>query len=300
MKAKRTKIPYRKDVVKFQSKPTKKDLEQMKDYAQRDQIQNLKDLVNERVASMEEGGYVPGLSTRDFLSSALSESIKERYPELKKMSEQEQAEFLRDRVYPGLDKLEESAGRKHRMRVEGYDRNEYDAETGDIVLEKDNPNLLATALHEMGHAVDENILGLNRLRRRKRFLEDAEKAKEEEIYARRSGGMEEFVKLNPKVKNLLDTEMTKTTSSEDQPLNPFKRSYKPIRRMPNFEDYNYETGEFESDILEDPIEKYKEVGGEHHINRPFSLENFINFSKGDLEDIVQADDRFKNLRKKLS
>lgn len=304
MKVKRTKVPYRKEPLPYRSEPSVDDLKRMEQYAKEDKLQELKDLVNERVAGKEEDpDFYPGLSTRDFLSSALTKSIKNRYPELSDLPEEEQVRFLQEKVYPGLDRLEKGAGRTHRVK---FDRpsNAYDPNTGQIDLDRDTPNLLATALHEMGHSVDENILELNKLKNRKKLpaiskKQELEKMLAEQDYARRSEAMEEFTKLNPKIKKLLETKTTKTTGSEARPLNPFKREYKNIKRMPNLEDYNYETGEFESDILEDPIEKYKEVGGEHHLERPFSLDNFINFSKGDLKDIVKTDDRFRNLRKKL-
>jgi len=305
MKVKRTKVPYRKESLPYRSEPSVKDLQRMEQYAKEDKLQELKDLVNERVAGMEEDteNFTPGLSARDFLSSALTKSIKNRYPELSDLPEEEQVRFLQEKAYPGLDRLEKGAGRTHRVKL-GKPYNMYDPDTGQIDLERQNPNLLATALHEMGHSVDENILELNKLKNRKKLpaiskKQELEKMLAEQDYARRSEAMEEFTKINPKVKKLLETKATKTTGSEGRPLNPFKRRYQGIKRMPNLEDYNYETGEFESDILEDPIEKYKEIGGEHHLERPFSLDNFINFSKGDLKDIVKADDRFRNLRKKL-
>jgi len=102
------------------------------------------------------------------------------------------------------------------------------------------------------------------------------------------------------LKKLYESPVQETTRSEIMPLSYSKFSYSPIRRLPNFQDYDPKKGEFGSDIIESPVDKYKEVGGEHHIGGPFSLENFKNFNRGDLKDIVKTNDKFTKLRKVLA
>jgi hypothetical protein len=64
---------------------------------------------------------------------------------------------------------------------------------------------------------------------------------------------------------------------------------------PNFEDYNWEGGDFDSDYMRAPMEIQDDVGKDHHLERNYPYENIFNMVKDD--KLVEAKPRFSKLNK---
>lgn len=305
MKIKRLfEIPYQpeyqrpEDFEVRESPPTLEEVSYLEKLAKEGKYPELEDYVNNQMIGRELLTRSPGIPTRDFLASALDQLVQKRYPGLNKLDEKSRIRFLKRNIHPGLDELEQAFGKSGRIAV-GNGRDAYNHATGDISLSKEGAASTDTVAHEIGHSLDEIFNTYNSKKLIGKYVEAEEGPTEQEEAAIRK-----FLKTNPKAEKLLSDWGRKiTTPSETSPLKSPK--YKGIStygeaRTPSFEDYNWKKGQFESDVIKGPVDKYKEVGGEHHIDRPFSLENFINFSKGDLKDIVkneQAPSKFQKIKK---
>lgn len=291
MKVDKIKIPFIPERFEYNNKPTLEEVSYLESLAKENKIKELEEYVNRKMVGNELSTFNPGLPTRDYLGSALHQLVLKRYPELKEMSNLEKVDFLKNKVYPGLDDLKKSFNLSNNIKVNPNEGSLYRPSTskrgpaGEVNIDPYAESFIDDTLHEVAHSVDDPIKTL--LKNRSRYGDISNLEKEE-------AAMADFIKKNPKIKKLVDSGKRHTTSSEAL------TRYKNISRVPNFEDYNWKEGVFNSDTIGNPVDKYKEVGGEHHIDRPFSLDNFINFSKGDLKDIVNANDKFKELRKKLT
>lgn len=289
-----TEVPYKSEYsipVTSKKLPSSEDVKHLEKLVKEGREEEAENFINRAVLSREIETSLPGLPTRNYVARALHKSILNRHPFLNDYTLGGQAEYLPDIVYPGLDDLKEKLKLSNKIipslksSYAPIDSKIPHREAGSIKLDITSNSYLDDILHENAHAIDD-------------ILKNAKKGKwKKESSELRA--IEDFVKNNPKFKKLYESPVKRTTEQEGTPLSYFKLKYSPIRRLPNFEDYDPRTGEFGSDIIESPIDKYKEVGGEHHIERPFSLENFINFAKGGLKDIVKNYDKFSKLRKTL-
>lgn len=304
MKIKKIRVPYQPDYdepteVPYQSGysipvtpdylPSDEDIKHLQKLVKEGRDAEAENFVNRAILSREEETLSPGLPTRDYLARALHKSILDRYPNLNEMKAIDKSSYLPDKAYLGLKELKEKLKLSNQIVNSMYDSSYVPigsksrvGEPGTVQIGIYNDSYLDDILHENAHAVDDIIANA----KKGKWKEGSDELK----------AIQNFVKNNPKLKKLYDSPVKETTTNEDTSLKT-KRRYSPIRRVPNFQDYNFKTGEFDSDTIESPIQKYKEVGGEHHIERPFSLENFKNFTKGGLEDIVRTDEKFSKLRK---
>lgn len=292
MKLTRNKFPIRPEEFEYNTEPTPEDLEHVSSLVKQDKIKEFEDFVNKKMIAAElDPNRYPGLPTRDYLASALHRSILDRYPHLKDMSQENQIRFLKNKTYPGLSLLKNIFQLSNKISTDPMEGSKLQTITrdgkqaGEINVDPHAQSFIDDALHELSHSVDQPI---KLLKRHRRLYGDKSNLENEEA------AMKAFIERNPKLKKLMDSETDWTTASEN------RGRYQKIGRSPNFEDYDWKAGEFGSDIIQNPIDKYKEVGREHHIDRPFSYDNFINFTKGDLRDIVKSQDRFNALRKRLS
>lgn len=293
MKVSRNKFPFKPEEDDFESNsiPTKEDVDYLSALIRENKIKEFEDFVNKKMTRAELDAFHPGEPTRDYLASALEQSILKRYPKLNSMSQEQQVQFLKNKVYPGLTLLKKNFDLSNKITTNPEEGSllrlatSEKGKAGDININPYAESFIDDALHELSHSVDQPIKTLKQNKRRygdKSNIEVQEKA------------ISQFIEKNPKFQKSLDSGNIYTTPSEGL------AKYRNIGRTPNFEDYDWKAGEFSSDVIGNPIDKYKEVGGEHHLNRTFSLDNLINFVKGDLKDIVKNEDRFKTLRKKLS
>jgi hypothetical protein len=289
MKVNKTKIPFESEEFEKNYSPTEEEVSYLESLVKQNKIKELEDYVNKKMIGRELDAFHPGIPTRDYLASALTTSIKNKYPELKKMTEVESFNFLKNRVYPGLDDLKSKFGLSNEADIAPYNEDSYTpigkVNAGKINLNSENKDYIDSALHELAHSIDDPI---------KYIKKNSRPYGDKTNLDIKKSALEEFAKKNPKIKKLIDSENSYTTKTEAL------ARYKNIARSPNFEDYDWKSGEFQSDVIQNPIDKYKEVGGEHHMDRPFSLDNFINFNKGDLKDIVkneQDQSKFPKIKK---
>lgn len=290
MKVDKIKIPLEPQ-FEDNYRPSDEDVAYMQNLVKQNKIKEFEDFVNSKMVGRELSTNFPGIPTRDYLASALSKSIENRYPKLGSMSRNEQFQFLKDKVYPGLDDLKSKFGLSNETDIDHFNQDSYipygKKDAGKIELDSNSSEFIDSALHEIAHSVDDPIKQL------KKSLQDPFSRSTDATEIKRKA-LEDFSLRNPKVQKLVNNDITYTTNTEDL------SKYKNITRTPNFEDYNWKSGEFKSDTIGNPIDKYKQVGGEHHINRPFSLDNFINFNKGDLKDIVETKEispKFQKIKK---
>jgi len=310
MKIKKIQVPYQPDYnepteVPYQSGysipvtskrlPSKEDVNYLQNLVKEGRNQEAENFINKAVLPYEVEGLHPGISTRNYIANALHQSILNRNPYLDNYTPEGQSAHLPDIVYPGLKDLKEKLNLSNELEhlysssYTPIDSKVPNRKPGSIKLDTMSDSYLDDVLHEYAHSVDD-------------IFNNAKKGKWKEGSTELKA-IQNFVKNNPKLKKLYESPVKETTRREDTPLsasNIFdKQEYSPIRRVPNFQEYDPKTGDFGSDIIESPIDKYKEVGGEHHIERPFSLENFNNFNRGDLKDIVDtpAPSKFPKIKK---
>jgi hypothetical protein len=286
-KVKRVVIPNRRfEVPSRSTKATDEEVEILSDLIRQGKKKEFDDYINNRMIGNEiDQPSWTGYETRDFLSSALSKAIQKKYPNLRPDKDgkysKEQFEFLRDNVYPLLSKAQSSFGRGNEVILAKNNDNKYE-DTGTINLDSSNKNFISSALHELGHAADHIAYDT-------RSESSLPKDKQDLLSKMRE--------IKPAYAKILNRRRYPTTNSE------YPSKVKTISendRMPNFEDYNWQKGDFDSDYMPNPLDIQKNTGSDHHQHRDYPYDNFINFIEGDLKNIVKSEDRFKNIIKKLA
>lgn len=249
--------------------------------------------LNEELLPYELNSPTPGMYTRDTLSELLNALILDRYPDIhvpesRDINDLSDLYALRDKVHPGLSQIMSKSGLTPKIEPFTDEKDietkagSYDSNTGVVKFNPFHRKKTATIVHELGHSVDDIV---SKVKSGDISLED----------------FNEFVAKQPlkKQKTLRDMlnspdDYENRTSGEDKTVTG--RGYIPVSRSPSFEDYDWQSGEFKKDLITpSPLEKYKEVGGQHHIDRPFHYDNLKNFIHGDLPDIVENQPRFKKL-----
>lgn len=291
MKVDKIIIPFKEQEFEHNVEPTPEEVSYLESLVKKDKIKEFEEYVNKEMMGAELNTFNPGIPTRDYLASALHQIVLKRHPELKEMSTVQQINFLKNQAYPELDNLKKEFNLSNNIKTNSVEGSLYRTNTsergpaGEVNVDPHSSSFIDDALHELSHSVDAPIKMINKNKSRYGDKSNIDK---------QQAAMDNFIKKNPKIKKIMDSGKTYTTNSEAL------AKYKNIGRSPNFEDYNWKSGDFNSDQIGNPIDKYKEVGGEHHIDRPFSLENFINFSKGGLKDIVKTEEppsKFSKIKK---
>lgn len=274
----RTKIPLRpveKSIPDIDKIPYMgdDDLPEVMKFIKAKDDKGLKEFINNKMKDYEEAySDQAGLPTRDYLNSLLGAAVLSQDPELELESTHAQydpkrtielAKKLKDKVYPGLTNnvTAEYEGSQYQKARNGKpDRLNIDPSQSRFAK-------IGHILHEYGHNLD-------------RF----QKNEDEE-------GKSKLLKLKPEYSKVLNSdEVQSTTHSEAGYKNP---------RIPNFEDYNFESGDFNSDWMRDPTDVQDEQAREHHINRNYPMDNLKNFINGGLDKVVDTD-KLNKLKKLMS
>jgi hypothetical protein len=314
MRVSRNKVPFKPQEFEKNYSPSEKDISHMESLAKQNKLDELNDFINNKMVGAELDSNAPGIPTRDFLTEALSKSIRKRQPELANLSAEQKLNYFKDQVYPGVDEFRKKMGLSSlKLKAIPWVGSEYNYETGELNYDdryKNDPMQEGTMLHELAHSADH---AFQDQAQRESLIDhyrniavfDGErpehpKNNNHQEFKNSQLGREiinDYIKKLPKLKKL-DSGQSRTTNSEiDGWMN---KGYSKIKRMPNFEDYDWKSGDFNSDVIQNPVDKYKQIGTDHHSGRAFSLDNFINFAKGGLKDVVQNENRFKKLRSKLT
>lgn len=298
MKLDRPKIPFKpkEDEKVFSAnipRMASEDVAKVMEFIQQNKETELKELINSRMAPYEkefaEGGA--GLATRDYLTALLGETIMKKHPEYEGIAfhhpsmMKEHLSKFRDQFYPGLKEGLKSMGMSDELTLDPFEGPQYSPDKGLNM----NPNITSTAKllgvmgHELGHATD--FLGQKANANLKYYPDEPQAEVTKKVLAN-------LLKLKPENKQALgDSENTHrdTTSSESGYNNPV---------IPNFKDYNWEEGDFNSDYMRDPLDIQSEVGEDHHHDRNYPYENLFNMVKKD--KLVEAKPRFNKLNKLLT
>jgi hypothetical protein len=281
MKLERTKIPFKTkpkpyldpDGVKWMGS---RDIDKVTEFIENNDEAGLNDFINNRMGRYEEmlSEGNAGLATRDYLNSLLGSAIIKKDPEIKAIvnnsfTDEDQtvrlAKVLKDKVYPGLtDNV--TADERGSFYVKPLNKQ---TEQINIDRYENAPTKVASVLHEYGHNLDFP----------QKMGDQAKKAA--------------LLKLKPQYSKVLnDEKIPRTTHSEGGRNNP---------RIPNFEDYDWTEGEFNSDWMRDPLNIQDQQAKEHHIRRNYPLDNLKNFIKGGYDEIVESKpDKFNKLKKLVS
>ncbi len=295
MKLDRTKIPFKpkEDEPVFAAnipRLASEDVDKVMELIQQNKEPELKELINSRMAPYEkefsEGGA--GLATRDYLTSLLGESIIKKHPEYQGVAHHHPSvmkDYLhkfRDQFYPGLKEGLKDLGMSDEITLDYLKGPQYSPDEG---LNMD-PNSISTAKmlgtmgHELGHATD--FLGQKANALKKYYPDEPKTEKAKEV-------LERLLKIKPEYAQALGDEHNThrdTTSSESGYNNPV---------IPNFKDYNWKEGDFNSDYMRDPLDIQKKVGEDHHHDRNYPYENLFNMVKED--KLVEASPKFSKLKK---
>jgi hypothetical protein len=212
----------------------------------------------------------------------LGQKAKEQYPELKDMSVEQAAKFIREKAYKGLDKFREVQGLGNAITVnpaklKGLGAHASAGQSGITVKpfeNKDNSEQLGYLMHEYGHQLDS--------------------AGRE--YAKKKEKNEEYKKTD-----FLDSPIKKLKLLKYRNIDEVKNAAEEMRK-------NYPKGKMDK-FLDDPkIKNYESEQSDpglekdypHHFDRDFRNDNLRNIDKGGLEEVVQAEPKYKKLKKLLA
>jgi hypothetical protein len=297
MKIDRTQIPYEpkesRDDLLISGAETMadEDADKMFELAREGKTEEMNDLINSRMAPYEQhpGIYKgqSGMLTRDYVNRIFGKGLNDKIPGLAETKDDvEAAKKIRTQLYPGLNEALKSYNYSDKITNDPEKGSKFDSyrpgpENEGMNIETDmHPSTRsATIAHELGHGI--NNIGRNK---RRYGADDKQEA-----------SIENMKRLKPATASVLDDEEKKLqglTTSEDGYVNyPF----------PNFSDYDFESGNFKSDVQRTPASMQDQISRDHH-GRNYPLENIINMSKkGGLDNVVenQEDPKFQELLKKL-
>ena len=248
------------------------DLDQVKQLVESGDEAALTKFINDKLLPYERNyPDQAGVATRTYLDSLLGSAVTELSPEIFEASRwaqfdpnatKELTKLVRDRVYPGMT---------GNITSDNELGDEYNHETDTINIDPAAPRnkKIGTILHEYGHNLDN-------IRR------DHTRGKEHPaLIAKKSA----YTKV---LKDELDRFNTTQGEGGDN------------RPTPNFQDYDWQAGDFNSDVMRDPLDIQDEEARAHHLNRNYPLDNLKNVIKGGLDEIVDATpDKFNKLRNSL-
>jgi hypothetical protein len=306
MKVNRDKIPFKPQEFEINYSPSDEDVSHMENLVKEGRLNELYDFINNKMVGAELESDAPGTPTRDFLSEALSKSIRKAHPELDSLSSEQKLQYFKDQVYPGLDYFRRKMKLYPlKLKAVSHIGSSYNHDTGVLNYDRaaNKAEEEAVMLHELGHAVDHPVQ--DQAVRDSQYSTYDRPVDPDSLFFEnyidsqfKRKMLDKYIQKLPKLSKLEKYGQQQTTNSEVRGWGG--EGYSKIKRMPNFEDYDWKSGDFNSDVIQDPVKKYQDVGTDHHSGRAFSLDNFINFARGGLKDVVKNEDRFKTLRKKLS
>lgn len=261
--------------------------------------EKFRDFINKRLTARENISSKPGLATRDYMDAISGEAIKRRYPEIRQAALEgtpaDLGKAVRSKMFPNIEKALKAYNLS--SDIIPSDKDALDLETGVMKLSGGGypSSNIGTAVHENAHLLD----ALARKYSKAKYIA---KAQDKEIPSEKEQAIREFLKGKPAASSLFEEK-----PDEDE------KFFKPITakesrnkygriienpEIPNFGDYDFEKGEFRSDMIRDPLDVQEESGKPHHLDRNQTYENMIKVleDEGKLDRVTM----FKKLRDKLA
>ena len=278
------------------------DYETIRELSKNKDKTKLRDFINKRLATQENISNTPGLATRDYMNAITGEAVKKRYPEIRQAALEgtpaELGRAVRSRMFPGIERALKSQNLS--SEIQSGEDDAINPETGVMRLsggETPSGNI-GTAIHENAHVLD-NLA--------KKYSKAKYIAKMEgrELDPEKEEAIREFLKTKPAASSLFEESpddelkfLKKTTRRESR--NRYGRTLQ-NPEIPNFEDYDFSKGEFQSDMIRDPLDVQEESGRYHHLDRNQTYENMLKAleEEGKLDRITK-ENRFKKLRSLIS
>jgi hypothetical protein len=297
MKVDRTQIPYepkesRNDLFLADvDKMADQDADKMFELAREGKTEEMNDLINSRLSAYEQhpGLYKKqaGILTRDYVNRIFGKGLNERIPGVAETKDDvEAAKMIRTQLYPGLNETLKAYNYSDAITNDPEKGSQFDSyhpgpknEGMNIETGMHPSTRSATIAHELGHGI--NTISRNR----KRYGADD----------KQEAAVENMKRLKPATASLLDDEEKKL-----QGLTSAESGYDNYP-APNFSDYDFESGNFNSDVQKTPANIQDQISREHH-GRNYPLENIKNMSKkGGLNNVVDSeeDTKFQELMKNL-
>lgn len=302
----RKQFPYAEENYEFpewfdEHMLAEKDYDTVKSIVKSGDRSKLRDFINKRLTTSENISSTPGLATRDYLSALTGESVKRRYPEIKKAALEETpadlGKAVRSKLFPNIEKALGAFKLSSDVKMGNRDTT---SPEGVITLSgRQIPSGdIGTAIHENAHLLD--FLA-------KKYSKEKAIAKAEgrEIAPEKEKVIREFLKSKPASAPLFeedpedDKKFEKYTTLTEKENKYGKKLDNP--EIPNFGDYDFEKGEFRSDMIRDPLDVQEESGKPHHLDRNQTYENMIKAleDEGKLDRLTK-ENNFKKLRSIIS
>ena len=232
-------------------------------------IPEVKRVIDTNAMLEEMGTTQPGLPTRDYMDSYFGKQLQEDTPEMSQFddmtpeSQLKLAAMLRDKYYPNMDQLTKLSGNPTEITALKGEGDKYSDRDG-LNIDSGHDDTVApkasTIMHELGHRLDYS-------------LEDAEDKAKPGFFSLDRGEtakeLNDIYRKNPQYRDLAKQEnpnANEMVDSEDGFINPI---------IPNFADYNYPEGEFNSDFMRNPTDLQDEVAKKHHKNRNYPFDNLV-------------------------
>lgn len=279
------------------SQMASEDFEKVQAFIDAGDEEGLKEFMNNRLLDSENLSNTPGLATRDYMSNIMGTSVLRNDPEIAKAalqgSPRDVGRAVRNKMLPGID----TAFKAHDLstKIENSDSsNDVDTTTNLMRLSggKGAADSIGTAVHENAHALD-NLA--------RRHSSDKYYAKRDgkEIEPKRFATIQKLLADKPALKDSFsevegeDEKFIRKTSANELVNKHNRRIENP--EIPNFEDYNYETGNFDSDWIKSPVDIQKESGDVHHLDRNQVYENMMKAVKDRNLNRVTKFDKIKKV-----
>lgn len=303
----RKQFPYaEKDYEMPEATPqvmAEEDYETLKKLVRSGGEKKFKDFINKRLIKNENISSTPGLATRDYLNAITGESVKARYPEIREAALEgtpaDLGKAVRARMFPKIEKALKSYNLSTDIQS-SENEDTTNLETGLMKLAgRETPSgNIGTAIHENAHLLDALA---------KKYSKDKYiyKAQNRQISPEREQAIQEFIKSKPAAySSFKENPNEEEKFFKGTTLTESKNKYGRIienPEIPNFGDYDFEKGEFRSDMIRDPLDVQEESGRPHHLDRNQTYENMIKAleDEGKLDRVTKSD-IFKKLRTKLA
>jgi hypothetical protein len=264
----------------------------------------LRDFINKRLTQSENISDTPGLSTRDYMEAITGEAVKRRYPEIRKAALEgttaDLGKAVRSKMFPDISKALKAS--KLSEDIESSDdKNDVDLETGLMRLSggQTPSGDVGTTIHETSHLLD----ALARKYSRAKYLA---KIEGRPVDPNLEKSVKEFLKSKPAAASLFeenpsdyDKKFEKYITKKES-KNKYGETIK-NPEIPNFGDYDFGKGEFQSDMIRDPLDVQKESGERHFLDTNRQYENMIKALEDDGKlDRLTKQNRFTKLRSLIS
>lgn len=247
-------VPFSEDEIMSSNFDT--DSEEGRKLLEQNRTKEFKDLLDKRNLVDDLVYDDAGISARSFLDSMLDKEIHSQNPELKNLKTLPLIAALKKKYYPDLDEASDKVGISTETSAEVGEGDNFSPDDG-INIDPTRAGQAGTIMHELGHQLDRTYKSVKN-NQEYPFI-GGENKEVTELFKKLN-------KTNPEYAKVLDKEVDLTDSESGEQNNP----------IPNFSDYNWKEGDFNSNFMTNPSDLQDMIAKKHHIGRNYPFDNLMN------------------------